>query len=114
MGLMKKHPSIIPFMVYITNEDKHMERFAVRAKYMTLDPAKNRYIKYIRNIRAIQEYLCNRADKHLVPKINNTNVDQSVAAIHATVFSCLCRRATIPILNYRCWPVTGSWGLTRY
>ncbi|PWZ20126.1 hypothetical protein Zm00014a_008935 [Zea mays] len=24
MGLMKKHPSIIPFMVYITNEDKHM------------------------------------------------------------------------------------------
>ncbi|GJM87369.1 hypothetical protein PR202_ga03316 [Eleusine coracana subsp. coracana] len=91
MGLMKKHPSIIPFMVYITNEEKHMERFAVRAKYMTLDPAKNRYIKYIRNIRAIQEYLCNRADKHLVPKINNTNVDQSVAAIHATVFSCLRR-----------------------
>jgi 2-phosphoglycerate kinase len=114
MGLMKKHPSIIPFMVYITNEDKHMERFVVRAKYMTLDPAKNRYIKYIQNIRAIQEYLCNRADKHLVPKINNTNVDQSVAAIHATVFSCLRRRATIPILNYRCWPVTGSWDLTRY
>jgi hypothetical protein len=92
MGLMKKHPSVIPFMVYISNEEKHMERFAVRAKYMTLDPAKNRYIKYIQNIRAIQEYLCNRADKHLVPRINNTNVDRSVAAIHATVFSCLRRR----------------------
>ncbi|KAK9124207.1 hypothetical protein Sjap_013809 [Stephania japonica] len=92
MGLMKKHPSIIPFMIYITNEDKHLERFAVRAKYMTLDPARNKYVKYIRNIRAIQEYLCNRADKHLVPKINNTNVDRSVAAIHATVFSCLRRR----------------------
>lgn len=92
MGLMKKHPSIIPFMIYITNEDKHMERFAVRAKYMTLDPAKNKYVKYIRNIRTIQEYLCKRADKHLVPKINNTNVDKSVAAIHATVFSCLRRR----------------------
>ncbi|XP_076908858.1 P-loop NTPase domain-containing protein LPA1 homolog 1-like [Bidens hawaiensis] len=91
MGLMKKHPSIIPFMIYITNEDKHMERFAVRAKYMTLDPAKNKYVKYIKNIRTIQEYLCNRADKHLVPKINNTNVDKSVAAIHATVFSCLRR-----------------------
>ncbi|XP_027341964.1 P-loop NTPase domain-containing protein LPA1 homolog 1-like isoform X1 [Abrus precatorius] len=89
MGLMKKHPSIIPFMIYITNEDKHMERFAVRAKYMTLDPAKNKYVKYIRNIRTIQDYLCKRADKHLVPKINNTNVDKSVAAIHATVFSCL-------------------------
>ena len=89
---MKKHPSIIPFMIYITNEDKHLERFAVRAKYMTLDPAKNKYVKYIRNIRTIQEYLCQRADKHLVPKINNTNVDKSVAAIHATVFSCLRRR----------------------
>ncbi|XP_042475185.1 P-loop NTPase domain-containing protein LPA1 homolog 2-like isoform X2 [Macadamia integrifolia] len=92
MGLMKKHPSIIPFMIYITNEEKHLERFAVRAKYMTLDPAKNKYVKYIRNIRTIQDYLCNRADKHLVPKINNTNVDKSVAAIHATVFSCLRRR----------------------
>ncbi|XP_021766459.1 P-loop NTPase domain-containing protein LPA1 homolog 2-like [Chenopodium quinoa] len=92
MGLMKKHPSIIPFMIYITNEDKHLERFAVRAKYMTLDPTKNKYVKYIRNIRTIQEYLCNRADKHLVPKINNTNVDKSVAAIHATVFNCLRRR----------------------
>jgi len=89
---MKKHPSIIPFMVYISNEDKHLERFAVRAKYMTLDPTKNKYVKYIRNIRTIQEYLCNRADKHLVPKVNNTNVDKSVAAIHATLFSCLRRR----------------------
>ncbi|ESQ37507.1 hypothetical protein EUTSA_v10002416mg [Eutrema salsugineum] len=94
MGLMKKHPSIVPFMVYIANEEKHLERFAVRAKYMTLDPEKNKYVKYIRNIRTIQDYLCKRADKHLVPKINNTNVDKSVATIHATVFSCLRRRET--------------------
>ncbi|KAH9315769.1 hypothetical protein KI387_024396, partial [Taxus chinensis] len=92
MGLMKKHPSIIPFMIYIANEDKHLERFAVRAKYMTLDPSKNKYVKYIRNIRAIQDYLCKRADKHLVPKVNNTNVDRSVDSIHATIFSCLRRR----------------------
>ncbi|KAL6838468.1 hypothetical protein ACP4OV_031713 [Aristida adscensionis] len=94
MGLMRKHPSVIPFMIYISNEGKHTERFAVRAKYMTLDPTKNKYVKYISNIRTIQEYLCSRADKYLVPKINNTNVDRSVASIHATVFSCLRRRAT--------------------
>ncbi|KAL9679502.1 hypothetical protein QQ045_017366 [Rhodiola kirilowii] len=110
MGLMKKHPSIIPFMIFITNEDKHLERFAVRAKYMTLDPAKNKYVKYIKNIRTIQEYLCKGADKHYVPKVNNTNVDKSVAAIHATVFGCLRRRAagekfydamtnTVPLIN---------------
>ncbi|CAM0146134.1 unnamed protein product [Urochloa decumbens] len=93
MGLMRKHPSIIPFMIYISNEGKHTERFAVRAKYMTLDPTKNKYVKYISNIRTIQEYLCSRADKYLVPKVNNTNVDRSVASIHATVFSCLRKRA---------------------
>ncbi|EPS70965.1 hypothetical protein M569_03793 [Genlisea aurea] len=93
MGLMKKHPSIIPFMIYFSNEEKHLERFAVRAKYMTLDPSKNKYVKYIKNIRAIQDYHSDRADKHLVPKINNTNVDKSVALIHATVFSCLRRRS---------------------
>lgn len=84
---------MIPFMLYIAKEDEHLERFAVRAKYMTLDPAKNKYAKYICNIRAIQEYLCKRADKYSVPKINNINVDRSVAAIHATLFSCLLRRA---------------------
>uniref|UniRef100_A0ACD5TU00 Uncharacterized protein n=1 Tax=Avena sativa TaxID=4498 RepID=A0ACD5TU00_AVESA len=93
MGLMRKHPSIIPFMIYISNEGKHTERFAVRAKYMTLDPTKNKYVKYINNIRTIQEYHISRADKYLVPKVNNTNVDRSVASIHATVFSCLRRRA---------------------
>lgn len=70
MNLMKRHPTIVPFMIYIANEDKHLERFAVRAKYMTLDPARNKYAKYIKNIRAIQEYLCKRADKHLVPKVH--------------------------------------------
>ena len=89
---MKQHPTIIPFMIYIANEEKHLERFAIRAKYMTLDPAKNKYVKYIRNIRVIQDYQCKKADKHLVPKVNNTNMDQSVAAIHATIFACLRRR----------------------
>ena len=53
--LMKQEsrPVIIPFLVYISNEQKHRERFAVRAKYMTLDPGNNRYIKYFRNIRYV-------------------------------------------------------------
>ncbi|XP_042507165.1 P-loop NTPase domain-containing protein LPA1 homolog 2-like [Macadamia integrifolia] len=92
MGLMKKHPSIIPFLICISDEEKHIERFAIRAKYMTLDPSKNKYVKYISNIRTIQDYLCKRADKHLVPKVKNTNVDRSVASIHSTIFSCLRRQ----------------------
>ncbi len=29
--LMQKHPSIVPFLVHISNEAKHRERFAVRS-----------------------------------------------------------------------------------
>ena len=29
--LMQKHPSIVPFLVHISNEAKHRERFAVSA-----------------------------------------------------------------------------------
>ncbi|CAI5990896.1 unnamed protein product [Closterium sp. NIES-65] len=111
MELLKRHPTIIPFVIYIGNEAKHMERFAVRAKYMTLDPRRNKYVRYMRNIRAIQDYLVRRADKHLIPKVNNTNMDKSVAAIHATVFTCLRHRAagesmysrasnTLPLLHH--------------
>lgn len=42
LKLMASHPSVLPFLIYIKNEGKHIERMAVRAKYMTLDPNKNR------------------------------------------------------------------------
>lgn len=36
--LMPRHRGVLPFLIHISNEAKHRERFAVRAKYMTLDP----------------------------------------------------------------------------
>lgn len=64
----------------------------VRAKYMALDPGVNRYVKHLRQIRVIQDYLVTRAERHGIPRVDNTNVDRSVAAIHATVLSCLKRQ----------------------
>ena len=55
---MERHGSCIGFMVYISNADKHRERFAVRAKYMALDQRSNRYIKFFDNIRLIQVNPC--------------------------------------------------------
>jgi hypothetical protein len=78
-----------------SNETKHRERFAVRAKYMSLSPEANRYIRYFRQIRVIQDYLAVRAARFLVPRVNNTNVDRSVDTIHATTFGCM-RRAAEP------------------
>nr|CCA28030.1 conserved hypothetical protein [Albugo laibachii Nc14] len=83
--LVQKHPTCIPFVVYISNELKHRERFAVRARHMTVDPQENKYIKYFGNIRIIQRHLCKNADQYLIPKVDNTNVDRSLAAIHSTL-----------------------------
>jgi hypothetical protein len=49
----------------------------------------NKYVKNFQNIRQIQEYLCNKADKEGFPKIDNTNTDRSLAAAHSLVFSCI-------------------------
>jgi 2-phosphoglycerate kinase len=43
-----------------------MERFAIRAKYMTVAPKANKYIHYFDNIRLIQRHLCKAADSSKV------------------------------------------------
>jgi 2-phosphoglycerate kinase len=89
LDLMKEFPYIIPFAIYISNENKHRERFATRSRYMTLEPRYNRYVKYFRNIRMIQGYICSSADKVRIPHIDNTNVDRTIAFVHSTTFSFL-------------------------
>jgi 2-phosphoglycerate kinase len=51
--LMTRFDSVICFVVVIKNDAKHKERFAVRSKYMTLDPKFNKYIEHFSSIRAI-------------------------------------------------------------
>jgi 2-phosphoglycerate kinase len=45
---------------------------------MALDERSNRYIKFFQNIRLIQASLTADADKYMIPKIDNTNVDRSI------------------------------------
>ncbi|CAH0479413.1 unnamed protein product [Peronospora belbahrii] len=87
--LVKKHPTCVPFVIYISNENKHRDRFAVRARHMTIDPQENKYIKHFDNIRIIQRHLCKHADRCLIPKIDNTNVDRSIATIQSTLIRVL-------------------------
>ncbi|EAR99658.2 AAA domain protein (macronuclear) [Tetrahymena thermophila SB210] len=84
-SMMKKYPYVIPFTICIEKESKHRQRFAVRSKYMTLDKKKNKYIQYISNIRMIQAWFMEKSDEHLIPKINNVNIDKSVNIIHRVV-----------------------------
>lgn len=87
--LMKQFPSCIPFIIYIKGKKKHMERFAVRSKYMTLDPAKNKYVASFGNIREIQKRFLSKADECLVPKVESSNLDRSLGLCHATIVRCL-------------------------
>jgi len=89
IDLMKRHPACIPFIVYINDDAKHKERFAIRAKYMTLDARVNKYIQYFKNIRIISQYLCRQATKFALPTVNNTSVDRSLSVVHGTIFNCI-------------------------
>lgn len=53
--------------------------------YTVLCCAVSRYVRYMGNIRLIQEYLVRKADKYAVPRVDNSNVDRSVGIIHLTV-----------------------------
>ncbi len=50
------------------------------------------------------------ADKHSIPKVNNTNVDRSVATIHATVLGCLRRTAQVGTAFGSGWVDIGGGG----
>jgi 2-phosphoglycerate kinase len=42
--MMAKYKQVVPFVLYIKSRKKHSERFAVRAKDMTIDPRFNKYV----------------------------------------------------------------------
>lgn len=42
--MMGKYSQCIPFVLHIKSKNKHGERFAVRAKHMTIDPKFNKYV----------------------------------------------------------------------
>ena len=89
MKVVETFPNVVPFLVYIKKEDFHKQRFAVRAKYMTTDPKENRYISNFDSIRLVQKELSEGASQHLIPKIDNRNIDRSIETMHMTLFTYL-------------------------
>ena len=48
--------------------------------------------------KLLQAYLFKRADRHMIPAVDNTNVDRSVATLHATILGCLRRMSQVSAL----------------
>lgn len=59
---------------------------------MTLEPHINKYTRYFDNIRIIQDYLSEQAEVFGIPKIDNTNVDRTIAILHQIIFAILKSR----------------------
>lgn len=85
--IARKYKNCVPFLIYISNESKHKERFAVRSKYMTLDERFNKYIENFQSIRIIQKFLIKKSNENLVSKVDNTNIDKSMGLILKTIMS---------------------------
>lgn len=94
--IVQQFPNVVPFLIYIKKEDFHRQRFAVRAKYMTTDPAENRYISNFLSIRTVQQYLSQSAKESCIPKIDNRNIDRSLETMHKTVFNYLKKLESSP------------------
>ena len=87
------HSVLLPFLVYISNETKHRERFAVRSLSSpspTLSPSLNPYVAAFPAIRGIQKHLVQQCAERW-PSIDNTNVDRSVAAVHEIALHVMAR-----------------------
>ena len=82
---------VLPFLIYISNETKHRERFALRSHPAAVNP----YILHFPAIRTIQKHMIATADtidaQHWLPTIDNTNMDRSVAAVHEIVSKVMVR-----------------------
>ena len=79
----------VPVLFQIVNEAKHKERFAIRAKSMTLLPRNNKYVEHFTAIRTIQAHLVALAANTDILIVNNTNVDKSLSMIHECTLACL-------------------------
>jgi len=90
-NFLKNHKYNIRFLVHRPLHRQIDLDFAIRSKYMTLDPHQNKYTKYFKNIRIINNHLCTGAESYMIPQIDNTSVDRSLAIIHGTIFNCLRR-----------------------
>lgn len=105
---------VISFLVYLSNEDTHVDRFASRSKNFNIEPAKNKYVEYLENIRTIQQYLkkqvendsvlkrfdlhdysTDQCDVHMrypVTLVDNTSISTAIRLMHSTVVQFLGSR----------------------
>lgn len=79
----------LPSVLYIKEENHHRERFATRAKSMSIHPRNNRYTAFFDHIRMIQSHLQCSAAQCDVVSYNNANIDETYMLLHRDLLGML-------------------------
>ncbi len=82
----------VPFVVTVTDEERHVAHFAAREDAVGPRPA-TRYVSGFDNIRRLQAYIKSQALAHGVPVIPNYSFDQSLATVIDLVMEQVTSRA---------------------
>jgi 2-phosphoglycerate kinase len=86
---------VVHVVLEIQNEDVHRTHFHVRDTSTGGVRAMDRYLDQLGEIRAIQDYLVERAEKHGVPVIESSNGEQATTAVLELVLSSADRLAAV-------------------
>jgi 2-phosphoglycerate kinase len=86
---------VIHVVLEIQNEDVHRTHFHVRDASTGGVRAMDRYLDQLDQIRVIQNYLVERAEKHGVPVIESSNGERATTAVLELVLSCADRLAGV-------------------
>jgi len=78
---------VVHVILEIQNEDVHRTHFHVRDTSTGGVRAMDRYLDQLHEIRAIQGYLVERAEKHGVPVIEGSNAERATTAVLELVLS---------------------------
>ena len=86
---------VVHAVLQIQSEDVHRTHFHVRDTSTGGVRAMDKYLSQLDEIRAIQEYLVERAEKHGVPVIESSNGERATTAVLELVLSSADRLAAV-------------------
>jgi 2-phosphoglycerate kinase len=86
---------VVHVVLEIQNEDVHRTHFHVRDTSTGGVRTMDRYLDQLGEIRAIQDYLVERAEKHGVPVIESSNGERATTAVLELVLSSADRLAAV-------------------
>jgi 2-phosphoglycerate kinase len=86
---------VVHVVLEIQNEDVHRTHFHVRDASTGGVRAMDRYLDQLHEIRAIQGYLVERAEKHGVPVIEGSNAERATTAVLELVLASADRLAAV-------------------